>query len=275
MIELTQTLADPAGHVAKLIFEGDGAIAECVAYRYKDRGVVCFSVMSGCPIGCQFCGTGKKFIRNLTSNEMSAQIQAGLDWIGPVQKTQIMSMSMGEPMLNMDNVAVEAYHQLNRGYQFFLSTVGVNNFHATNHIETLAQNKRFGLQFSLHCPFEEKRRYMLGGRPDLLSIKEIVALADKFHKISGNPAYFNYICTGRETEADAQMTAYIVGDTHHLTCSVKCNTKRLCASDVSPAVRFGQMCGVRNWSTFDPAGQDTIGGGCGQLLYVQDFFKKA
>jgi len=29
-----------------------------------------------------------------------------------------------------------------------------------------------------------------------------------------------------------------------------------------------------NVRVFDPSGQDTIGGGCGQLWFVQDFLKK-
>ena len=31
---------------------------------------------------------------------------------------------------------------------------------------------------------------------------------------------------------------------------------------------------VYNVRVFDPSGQDTLGGGCGQLWFVQDFLKK-
>lgn len=34
--------------------------------------------MSGCPIGCKFCGTGKRFIRNLTADEIVAQVDKAI-----------------------------------------------------------------------------------------------------------------------------------------------------------------------------------------------------
>jgi 23S rRNA (adenine2503-C2)-methyltransferase len=63
--------------------------------------------MSGCPVGCTFCGTGKKFICNLTAEEIVQQIVEVLtdkgiehDINSRCEKFQIMFMSMGEPMLN-------------------------------------------------------------------------------------------------------------------------------------------------------------------------------
>ena len=100
-MKLKKVIIDPQEHVAKFIFADDKAITEVVAYKYQNRGVVCFSTMSGCPVGCVFCGTGKKFIRNLTFGEMITQIEIALEWIGKQDKIQIMAMSMGEPMLNI------------------------------------------------------------------------------------------------------------------------------------------------------------------------------
>ena len=60
-------------NISKFIFETDDMVAESVLYKYnsyKDRTVICCSVQSGCKIGCSFCGTGKHFVRNLTSNEI-------------------------------------------------------------------------------------------------------------------------------------------------------------------------------------------------------------
>ena len=64
------------GNVFKYVFTTDDAVAEAVLYRYNsfyDRTVICCSVMSGCPVGCTFCGTGRQFIRNLTSKEIVYQ----------------------------------------------------------------------------------------------------------------------------------------------------------------------------------------------------------
>ena len=61
------------GNVWKYVFTKEDMVAEAVLYRYEDfykRTVICCSTMSGCPVGCRFCGTGNKFIRNLTSDEI-------------------------------------------------------------------------------------------------------------------------------------------------------------------------------------------------------------
>lgn len=276
-MKLQQHQIDPKGHVSKFVFTDEDSVTEVVAYRLGNRGVVCFSVMSGCPVGCNFCGTGKRFIRNLHSQEMWAQINAGLNWVGERDKIQIMSMSMGEPMLNIYQVRQVANLCLTKGYDFYLSTVGINDKEAITEIMDLAKIYRgFGLQISLHSPFEAERLGILGNYPRLLTIPGLQALASLFRSNSGKPTYWNYICTGAETTEDAKMVADIVGH-DHLTCSVLCNTGDFVKADSTPAIRFAKMCseyGVSDWSLFDPAGQDTVGGGCGQLLFVQEFLKE-
>ena len=67
IIEEVKKFEDPSGDVWKYVFHFKDAIAEAVLYRYgtfAERTVMCVSVQSGCPVGCVFCGTGKKFIRN-------------------------------------------------------------------------------------------------------------------------------------------------------------------------------------------------------------------
>ena len=93
-------------NVWKYVFTKEDGVAEAVLYRYYERTVICCSVMSGCPIGCTFCGTGNKFIRNLTDEEITHQIDTVLKDKGIEDvdnnggRFQIMFMSMGEPLLN-------------------------------------------------------------------------------------------------------------------------------------------------------------------------------
>ena len=99
-------------NVKKYVFEFKDAIAEAVVYRYPtyaERTVICCSVMSGCPVGCIFCGTGQRFIRNLSSEEIVMQVVIIVEDIEKAEdynlnntckKFQIMFMAMGEPMLN-------------------------------------------------------------------------------------------------------------------------------------------------------------------------------
>ena len=66
------------GNVFKYVFTERDYVAESVLYKYDDfykRTVICCSTQSGCPVGCKFCGTGNRFIRNLTTDEIVNQIK--------------------------------------------------------------------------------------------------------------------------------------------------------------------------------------------------------
>ena len=87
--------------------------------------------MSGCPVGCKFCGTGSKFIRNLNRDEIIEQVQAvlkdqNIEDIGELgRRFQIMFMSMGEPLLNWAEVesAIRKLHDLYPNAELLLSTI--------------------------------------------------------------------------------------------------------------------------------------------------------
>jgi 23S rRNA (adenine2503-C2)-methyltransferase len=280
MIVLKDIVHDPSGIVDKIVFEDETAIAETVVYKYQDRGVICFSVQSGCPIGCAFCGTGKKFIRNLSEDEMKLQIETGLKIIGPRDKIQIMSMSMGEPMLNWNETRYVMQEYLNKNYYFFVSTVGLRNYRAYEDLLGYGERfEKFGLQFSLHAISDEKRKTLLPNWniSSYLTIQEMIFFGGLWKQVSKNPCYYNYICAGNETEGDAIWLANNLKGLH-LTCSVMCNTGGFTKANTDPAIWFANEVfkfseGLVSTKTFDPAGQDTVGGGCGQLLYVQEKLK--
>ncbi|MEO0619449.1 MAG: 23S rRNA (adenine(2503)-C(2))-methyltransferase RlmN [Pseudomonadota bacterium] len=95
---------------------------EAVYIPEPGRGTLCISSQVGCTLTCTFCHTGtQKLVRNLTSNEIVAQIMLARDRIGdwpgaePVgdasklpttdrKITNIVLMGMGEPLYNFDNV---------------------------------------------------------------------------------------------------------------------------------------------------------------------------
>ena len=77
MWDITKRFDSQDENVFKYVFTQENAVAEAVLYRYnsfEERTVICCSVMSGCPIGCTFCGSGNYFVRNLTSEEIVYQI---------------------------------------------------------------------------------------------------------------------------------------------------------------------------------------------------------
>ena len=125
------------GNVWKYIFTKSDMVAEAVLYKYKDfyeRTVICCSTMSGCPVGCRFCGTGNKFVRNLTAEEIMEQINSVLkdknidDINVKGNRFQIMFMSMGEPLLNWDEVelAIRTLHKEYSNAELLLSTIAPN-----------------------------------------------------------------------------------------------------------------------------------------------------
>ncbi len=91
----------------------DGHEAETVHIPEDDRGALCISSQVGCTLTCRFCHTGtQKLVRNLTAEEIVAQLLVARDtlgeWPSPAQGRMISNvvlMGMGEPLYNFDNVA--------------------------------------------------------------------------------------------------------------------------------------------------------------------------
>ena len=94
---------------------------ETVYIPEEGRGTLCVSSQVGCTLTCTFCHTGtQKLVRNLTAEEILAQILMARDRLGdfPDASTpqgaivpsegrlisNIVMMGMGEPLYNFDNV---------------------------------------------------------------------------------------------------------------------------------------------------------------------------
>ncbi|SMH27476.1 23S rRNA m(2)A-2503 methyltransferase [Mesorhizobium australicum] len=94
---------------------------ETVYIPEEGRGTLCISSQVGCTLTCSFCHTGtQKLVRNLTSEEILAQLLVARDRLGdfPDRDTpagaivpaegrkvsNIVMMGMGEPLYNFENV---------------------------------------------------------------------------------------------------------------------------------------------------------------------------
>lgn len=94
---------------------------ETVYIPEEGRGTLCVSSQVGCTLTCTFCHTGtQRLVRNLTAEEILAQILVARDRLGDFPKgetpagaavpsegrlvTNIVMMGMGEPLYNFDNV---------------------------------------------------------------------------------------------------------------------------------------------------------------------------
>jgi adenine C2-methylase RlmN of 23S rRNA A2503 and tRNA A37 len=61
MFKEIKTIQSKDENVMKFVFTKENAVAEAVLYKYptyEARTVICCSTMSGCPVGCRFCGAG-------------------------------------------------------------------------------------------------------------------------------------------------------------------------------------------------------------------------
>jgi 23S rRNA (adenine2503-C2)-methyltransferase len=166
----------------------DGFPIEAVLMQYKGgRNSVCVSCMSGCPVGCEFCATGKMgFNRNLTHREIIDQIMHFQRLLSKRDEsvTNVVFMGMGEPMLNIDNVgkAVEIINdqdKLSIGIRrVTISTVG----YVPQMREYFTDRHKPRLAISLHAPNQEIRKKIMPTISKLHPIDELMEFVDWYEK---------------------------------------------------------------------------------------------
>jgi len=280
------------GNVWKYVFTSDDMVAEAVLYKYEDfykRTVICCSTQSGCPVGCKFCGTGNKFIRNLTAEEIVDQIVTILedkniqDVDENGERFQIMFMSMGEPMLNYDAVE-EAICDLNGIYpnaELLLSTIAPD-VDCYDRFLTLSKCiDKIGLQFSIHRVFDIERNKLIPYE-NKLTLRQIRDLGILWWKETGRRPYLNYCVDGSNNnmhDATCLMDLFspmIFNFTFSVVCSKNENMKEAGFKNLDLIREFETRFSEQGYNTrvFNPDGQDDIGGGCGQLWYVQKWMKE-
>lgn len=281
-------VADETEHVKKLIFTANDAVAETVLYRYPDyktRTVICCSTQSGCPVGCRFCGTGDYFVRSLTKEEIINQVIQAIEETGldstEFDRLQVMFMSMGEPMLNLKALlpAIEELHELLPNAELLISTSAPKV--AYGPLFRLAKKiSKIGLQFSVHESTDEKRNELIPFRAKL-TLKELAVTGYDFWRETGRHPFINYCAHDKNSsEEDAERLLQLFApEIFKATVSVVCERSEglEASNDIqrSLASDFASKLISRGFDVrvFDPAGQDTIGGGCGQLWFVQDWMK--
>lgn len=274
--------------VKKLVLTKADAVAETVLYKYptyEDRTVICCSTMSGCPVGCRFCGAGDFFVKNFTAEEIVEQVEAALAESGTdpmvMKRLQIMFMSMGEPLLNKNGLqgAIRELHKRYPHAALLISTIGPDvDYGWVN--ELSVEVPTVGLQFSIHETTDAERDALIPFKRKL-TLQQIAETGAAWKTATGRKPFFNY-CAGDDNSSEdhAKALREIFDPTiWEATISVICernegmparnaHQERL-ASDFA-SMMLSETFNVR---VFDPAGQDDIGGGCGQLWFVQDWMQ--
>jgi len=288
MFEDIKTIQSYDENVMKFVFASDNAVAEAVLYKYPtyyDRTVICCSTQSGCPVGCRFCGAGDYFVRSLTCNEIVYQVDYCLQSqnidASKIEKFQIMVMSMGEPLLNFKELE-KAFEILYLKYpqaKLLISSVAPRiDYEPVMCMAVRIPN--VGLQFSVHESTDKKRNELIPFK-NKLSLAEIAEVGEVFLARTGRKPFFNYCAKeDNSNQADADRLSGVLNpDVFEATISVVCERDESIAAanqrQRDLASSFMGKLNLKGYSTrmFDPAGQDDIGGGCGQLWFVQDWMR--
>lgn len=275
-------------NVLKYVFSKDNAVAESVLYKYptyKERTVICCSTQSGCPIGCRFCGAGDYFVRSLSADEIFSQPKRLLDdtEVNPadMDRLQIMFMSMGEPLLNLKEL-IPAMQRLYEAYPkaaLLISTSAPRVdyeplMYAASTIPTI------GLQFSVHESDDCSRNALIPFKRKL-DLREIADKGNEFYGRTGRHPFFNYCAHDKNTSDDdvSRLNDLFDPQVFNATISVICERDESIAAanqrqfDLANNFAGKLVAAGYNTRVFNPAGQDDIGGGCGQLWFVQDWMK--
>jgi 23S rRNA (adenine2503-C2)-methyltransferase len=176
----------------------DGHVFESVLIPTDDRRSLCVSSQIGCAMGCTFCRTATMgFIRNLTLGEILEQVRfvnRHLKETDGTRLTNVIFMGMGEPLLNLENVA-RACEMINSPSGFLIgkdkitvSTSGV----VPKILEWAKRAPDFKLAISLNGSNDEMRSALMPVNRRW-PIPVLLETADEYIRLTGQKLTFEYI----------------------------------------------------------------------------------
>ncbi len=188
----------PDETVKFLLKLADGHIIETVGMPTEKRLTVCVSSQVGCPMGCDFCATGKGgFQRNLKAHEIVDQVltvQEDFDR----RVSNIVFMGMGEPLINMDEV-IEAIRCLNQDIGIGQRNITVSTVGIPGKIQRLAESGKVGdrdvqftLAVSLHASNQTLRQQLIPSA-DHYPLEGLLDECRTYVKRTGRRVSFEYI----------------------------------------------------------------------------------
>lgn len=203
---ILQTRVSVDGTRKFLMELSDGKTVECVVipqgHYLKSKYTICISTQVGCPLGCDFCATGKSgFIRNLkgfeivgqvlgASRELARSLPGGRQsWL-----SNVVYMGMGEPMLNYDEVIKSLYVLLDpRGMNMGQRHITISTSGDARGIKRLSkENLQVNLAISLHaCDNELRSRLMPINQK--YPLEKLMAAVNDYIRLTGRRVTFEYI----------------------------------------------------------------------------------
>jgi 23S rRNA (adenine2503-C2)-methyltransferase len=273
-----KALKSDDGTVKYLWRLADGQTVESVYLPLMNRGAegpsMCISSQVGCAVRCTFCATGQNgLIRNLTVDEIAAQVHGILADIGPLPKAfDVSFMGMGEPLHNLTAVAatIETLHAAysdRSDLHFSLSTVGVP--HKLYELATI--DTPISLQISLHGVTDDARSLLMPTK-SCAPISDVLTAARHYADAKNDVVNINYMLfDGLNDSAEcAAKLADLIGGDQRLRLKLS-HHNPIAGSDLNPTSHkkkehFLQLCREHGLQMFswESMGLD-VSGGCGQL----------
>jgi 23S rRNA (adenine2503-C2)-methyltransferase len=202
----------------------DGFLVEGVLIPTSERVTACISSQVGCSLSCTFCATGfMKRERNLRADEMYDQVailreEAAREY--GINLSNIVSMGMGEPLLNYANVMggierITSPDGLGMSPQrITLSTSGI-----TKMIKKLGDDgARFNLALSLHSANNEQRSKIMPIN-DTNSLEDLIEALNYFYDKTGTRVTLEY-CVINDINDDPFEAEELVAFCRKIKCKV-------------------------------------------------------
>jgi len=189
---IERTEPAPDGSRKYLFRLADGNRIESVYMPMGDRTSICLSSQAGCAVGCTFCVTG--FFgagRNLTASEMLGQMFViQHEQSIPFESLNIVFMGMGEPLLNLENMAItlDAMYRNIAPKRITVSTSGI-----IPGIEDMARMpRRPNLAISINAP-DRARREEIMPITQKYPLEKLMATLRKFPVERGRDMTIEYV----------------------------------------------------------------------------------
>lgn len=191
-----------------LLEMSDGVSVECVGIPTNNKLTVCVSTQAGCPMGCEFCATGKSGLkRSLEALEIYSQVMfVQRDFEQLV--TNVVFMGQGEPFINYDEV-LKALRMLNSemgpnigARRLTVSTCGlvpgINKFSK--------EPEQFTLAISLHSADQKTRNALMPGVKNWTLIRLHEAIQNYTETTGRRPTY-EYAMIKDVNDTEEQLNA--------------------------------------------------------------------
>jgi 23S rRNA (adenine2503-C2)-methyltransferase len=192
----------------------DDLLIETVLMRHKDdRNTVCVSSQVGCPLGCEFCATGKMgFKRNLEMMEIIEQVLFFERYLKKSGKkvTNVTFMGMGEPFLNYDNVlrAVRFFND-KKIFNIGARNISISTAGIVEGIKKFAkENLQVNLAISLHSAISELRTKLMPINKTN-SLENVLEAVNNYIKKTNRQVMFEYLLINNINDSDFCATELV------------------------------------------------------------------